>query len=91
MSRLKRLLREAFAELSDARARLDELEAAAAAAAAGAAAQPLLPLYGATVRPYMRGLGAGLRPRSAAQVGAEAAGRLGVRAGWDLLGVDWLS
>ncbi|KXZ49575.1 hypothetical protein GPECTOR_20g430 [Gonium pectorale] len=71
--RLKRLLREAFAELSDLRARLDEAEAGAAEAAesAEAAEALVLPLEGFAVRPYSRALSADLRLRCRAQVSGQ--------------------
>ncbi|GLI65362.1 hypothetical protein VaNZ11_008912, partial [Volvox africanus] len=68
--RLKRLMREAFADLVEMRLRLEALEAAAAAAVeAGAAGEALVvPLEGFAVRPVSQVLASGVRLRGNAQV-----------------------
>jgi hypothetical protein len=70
--RLKRLMREAFSELTDLRVRLEALEAEGTAAADAAAAGEALvmPLEGFAVRPISRALAPGVRLRCSAQVGA---------------------
>ncbi|KAG2489100.1 hypothetical protein HYH03_012326 [Edaphochlamys debaryana] len=69
-ARFKRLLREAFADITDLRGRLEAMEAAAEAAASAEAAGEALvvPLEGFAVRPYSRALADGLRLRCRAQV-----------------------
>ncbi|GIL55755.1 hypothetical protein Vafri_11287 [Volvox africanus] len=73
--RLKRLMREAFADLAEMRLRLEALEAAGAAAVeAEAAGEALvLPLEGFAVRPVSRALASGVRLRGNAQVSGSAA------------------
>ena len=72
ISRLRRLMREAFASLTELGARVEGLEAAAGAAAAAAEAGDglVIPMEGFAVAPYARALAGGsdLRLRCRAQV-----------------------